>query len=98
MTLSVHTPDRFEGTIKLGGPRLLFLCIPFDAGWHARVDGGPVPIERVDGGLSGIYLEAGTHAVALAYHVPRLGVAAGLSVAGWGVWGVLFLRRRKGTA
>jgi len=95
LIVTAHTPNRIEGTVAVGGPRLLFLSIPFDPGWSARVDGRPVPLEPVDGGLTGLYLDKGRHRVALAYHVPYLGAALGISAVATALWAYWFLLRRR---
>ena len=45
--------------------------------WHAEVDGRPVEILRVDCGLMGVELKAGSHEIVLRYEPPRAYAASG---------------------
>jgi len=61
-------------------PALLVVAETWDAGWRARLDGRPVPVEVADEGLLGVRLEAGAGRLELRYR-PRgfaLGTAASL--------------------
>lgn len=44
----------------------LFLSIPYDKGWTAKVDGKPMPIEKL-GGFIGVQLDKGEHTITLSY-------------------------------
>ncbi len=55
----------------------LFLTIPYDTGWQAKVDGQQVATEALDNGLTLLPLEAGQHEIELKYRPPKL------------MWGVL---------
>jgi uncharacterized membrane protein YfhO len=49
---------------------ILFLSIPFDKGWSAKIDHKDTPIHIVDGGLMGIPIEAGAHEIELSFTPP----------------------------
>jgi uncharacterized membrane protein YfhO len=68
--------DRITGTISLAQPKLLFLSIPYDKGWSARVDGQRQRLLRVNVGFSGLYLPPGRHRIELNYRPPMLALGA----------------------
>ena len=87
-----------EGVITLDKPALLTFTFLTDSGWSAKVNGKPAKIELVDGGFMGVYLDAGTSEVKLAYRVPNQGVFAGVSAAAFCVYALMlsfFARRKK---
>ena len=63
-------PNQIKGEIQLKGSKILFLSIPYDKGWSAKVDGKRANIEKVDAGLMGILLEKGNHKVELTFEPP----------------------------
>ncbi len=81
LDLTQYGHNLLRGAISLDRPKLLFLSIPFDPGWHARVDGVEVTPRRVNVGFTGILLEAGDHEVTLEYRVPLLRLSLGVSLA-----------------
>jgi hypothetical protein len=63
-------------------PVLVLVRESLAPGWHARVDGRPVPIHPAAGIFFAVPVPAGTHTIALDYRAP--GLTAGLLVAaGW---------------
>jgi hypothetical protein len=95
LILTARAQNEVAGTATLRSRKLLFFSIPFDAGWAARVDGAPEALARVDGGLIGLPLGAGTHRVELRFVPPLRDAGAALSLAGFGVYGFLLKRRRR---
>ena len=73
-TLSItrFEEDHIWGEIRLPQTRMLFLGIPFDKGWQARVNGKDVNIDPVNIGFMGILLEKGTNRIELTYIPPYL--------------------------
>jgi len=65
--------------LRAAGPGLLVIGEGWDPGWHARVDGAPARVVRVNGDRMGIVLGGGNHRVVLG-HSAR-GFAPGLLVA-----------------
>ncbi len=95
--LKVVSLERDAIAARIAGDRagLVFFSIPYDAGWHIRVDGMEVDRLRVQIGFLGALVPAGEHAIRLEYRPPyyRLGVAVSVT----GVVGIIvtliFLRR-----
>ncbi len=46
------------------------VAVPFQKGWSATVDGAPAEVIDIQGGLCGIYLDAGQHQVVMKYQNP----------------------------
>jgi len=64
------------------GEALVVLADAYAPGWHATVDGQPVPIVRADVAMRGVYLAAGLHDLALRFRTPGLSLGITLSVLG----------------
>ncbi|MDE2489998.1 MAG: YfhO family protein, partial [Elusimicrobia bacterium] len=69
--------------------RLLFLSIPYDAGWSARVDGARVVPVRVDAGFLGVPLPAGARRIDLSFAPPLRAAGAALSLAALALYAAL---------
>ncbi len=93
--ITARSQNSIVGNIELGGRKLLFFSIPFDEGWRATVDGKPAALARVSVGFMGLPLEPGAHRVELRYAPPLRALGAGVSLAGLGIYGFLFARRRR---
>lgn len=77
MNLYKVSSDHILGTVDIPKANQgVFLNIPFDKGWQARVDGKKVPLQRVIGNLSYLKLSKGFHQVELQYKVPGLKIGA----------------------
>ncbi|KAF5074889.1 Bacterial membrane protein YfhO [anaerobic digester metagenome] len=57
----VVSGNHITGTITNTEKGILVLNIPYNKGWTVKDNGKPLPIERMNGILSGIALEPGTH-------------------------------------
>jgi uncharacterized membrane protein YfhO len=69
-----------DGEVEVDASSVLLLQMPFDAGWHATVDGEPTTPFRADCGLCGVFLQhAGLHQVHLWYVPPYRFLGACLS-------------------
>ncbi|MDH5386877.1 MAG: YfhO family protein [Gammaproteobacteria bacterium] len=72
--------DEIKGSIHLERNKLLFLSIPFDAGWSAYVNGKKSEVHKVNYGFSGLYLEQGDNLVELKYFPPYMRTGLVISV------------------
>lgn len=95
LAIGAWSDNFFKGTIQLKRPKLLYFSIPFDEGWQATVNGTPTPLRRVNIGMSGLMLPAGSHTVHLYYSSPYLGLSGVLSLLGFVVFGAFFWKSRS---
>ena len=99
LQISSYDDRHFEGKIDLKQAKLLFLTIPFDKGWKAKVDGKDTEIKLVTFGMSGVSLEKGKHQVMIYYEAPyfKLGsMVSGISFLIFGLLvGVSFWKHKK---
>jgi hypothetical protein len=97
LSISRRTESTIEGTVAFSAPGVLFLSIPFDKGWHARVDGKETPIRRVQIGFSGVIVDKGFHRIAMSFMPPFLLSGSIMSAVCLVLYGFLFIRCRKRT-
>lgn len=72
LQLDRFTNDYIRGNINVKNDKMLFLSIPYDVGWKARVNGIDVPIKKINIGFMGIPLEGGNHTIEVSYDPPFL--------------------------
>ncbi|RTZ97681.1 MAG: hypothetical protein DSY90_06615 [Deltaproteobacteria bacterium] len=78
LKITAFHEDHFSGRINMSTAGMLFLGIPYDSGWHARVNGKDAEIEKGNIGFMGIQLQKGDNRVKLKYTPPYL--YAGISI------------------
>jgi len=96
-------PHHIVGKISIDKPGLLFFSIPYDLGWHAKVNGEEVPVKLTNIGFVGIELQTGDFEVELSYTPAYLHEGTILSFTGLGILLLLiigevvyaFLQKRK---
>jgi hypothetical protein len=89
-------PQAADVTVDSGSAALLVVRNVWDPGWHATVDGRPVPILVTDYLLQGIAVPAGRHTVELRYDDPWVGyglLGSALALAALGA--LAFALRRR---
>jgi len=86
------TKNGFTATATLHKDNLVFFSIPYDEGWHATVDGAPVPVEKVNIGFMAVPVkgDGAAHTICFTYTTPGLGLG-GLVSGGALVATALFL-------
>ena len=65
-------------------------------GWSAAVNGNTSNLELIDGGFISMLLSAGENKVTLSYHVPYIGVYAGVSAAAAALYSLLLVLNARG--
>jgi uncharacterized membrane protein YfhO len=71
--ITVFKNGRIQGDIETGEmERTLFISIPFDKGWKAKVDGRPCHLMKANLGFMAVNLEKGRHNIELDYKQPFL--------------------------
>jgi hypothetical protein len=97
----VWTPERRDLIVQSEQGGRFILVEQFYPGWHARVDGRPVAIERWDGAFDSVVLPPGRHRVSFVFRPRSLyigGAITLLAVAGLALVIVSDLRRRRAAA
>ena len=63
--------------------RLVFFSVPYDEGFTATINGSPARLEKVDNGLTALYVPAGACDIRVSYRTPGLGVSSKITAAAW---------------
>ncbi len=97
--ITKFNPAHITGDLDLKSPKLLYMSIPYDIGWHVTVDGLPHSIILVGNGMIGVYLSKGKHIVELNYEPPYRKQSEWLAVVGLLIYGGIivnfYIRRNK---
>ncbi len=94
MVISRWNDSRIEGVVNLIQSGILVMQIPIAPGWYAKVDGIPVKIEPVNGGLIGLPISQGKHKVILTYKPPFMTLGIYITAISWIGMILWFVRRR----
>ena len=90
LVLTARTPERTVIEATAGCPGLLVVGDPWFSGWRARVDGRPSRIQRYEGVIRALPLEAGAHRIEFRYWPGSVMWGAALSLLGLAL--VVFLQ------
>ena len=100
--ISFSAPEKdslVTGTAAVTEKGILFLPIPYEDGWTARVDGEEAEIWRVDYGFCGIVLEPGEHEIQMIYKCPGFAAGAAGSIfflaLTAAIWAVIWYRAKR---
>ena len=63
--------------------RLVFFSVPYDEGFTATINGSPAQLEKVDNGLTALYVPAGACDIRVTYRTPGLDVSSKITAAAW---------------
>lgn len=98
LEISSYTSRQVTGTVVADEAGVLFLSIPYDESWKAKVNGVDQDLISVADGLSGVMLEAGTHDIVLSYTPPGFWIGVMLSLLGILIFliALLLWRSREG--
>lgn len=95
VSLTQHAASRFSGSFSSDTAQTLFFTIPWDAGWHMKLDGNKVPLDRALDSFLAVDAGPGNHTFEL-YFLPRgLGMGASLSMVSMAMALVWILVHRK---
>lgn len=89
LQLDSWSQNHFKGSIKVSKPKALFLSIPYEKNWTAKIDGKEVPIYRANAGFMAIPLAAGEHSVELRFSPPYFTTSWIISLIGFILFGGL---------
>ncbi len=91
LMIASFSENHIEGTLALSYPKILFLSIPYDAGWRITVNGAKRHIYRVNFGFMGIPLTEGEYSISIDYFPPFLKSGIILSCIAWSIIILLLL-------
>ncbi|GLR17574.1 hypothetical protein GCM10007940_21890 [Portibacter lacus] len=70
LDITSFSQSKITGSIELSAPSMIIFTFPFDEGWRVNVDGKKSSLSYVDNGLTGLYIEEGSHEIVLKYRPP----------------------------
>ncbi len=82
------TDDGFAARTEYDTDELVVFSVPYDSGWSATVNGEPVTVEKVNGGLCAVYVNKGTCNVVFTYTTPGMKLGIICSVGGIALLGM----------
>lgn len=82
----IENNNSIVGDIAVDENKLLFLSIPFDRGWSAKVDGVETKLLKANYGYMALQLPKGEHQIELYYVIPGMRLGIALSIVGWGFY------------
>lgn len=80
LVITKFTENNIYGEVSVPDSRILFLSIPFDGGWHAKVNGVDTTLYRVNLGFTGIVMPAGKNLVELHFTPRFMNIGAMISI------------------
>ena len=90
-----QTPDGFDCKILLREPNLVYFSVPYDEGFTAYVNGEEADIEKVNYGMSAVYVPAGDNTIEFRYRTPYLNLGIAFSVIGTAVYTAYIISIKK---
>lgn len=100
LVLSRFDEHEISGKIDLPEDKMMYLTIPYDAGWTLDVDGHITEKTKLSAGMTGIMLKKGSHKIALTYHQRYLSQSLMMTLLGvviyLGLWFWSWRRKRNG--
>ncbi|MFC2130783.1 YfhO family protein, partial [Bacteroidota bacterium] len=79
LQLSYFSDDYFTGNIQTDKIKFLLFSIPYDKGWHLKVDAKDTKLVKAQNGLCGTILQPGKHSVEMKFIPPYLYVGVSIS-------------------
>ncbi len=95
MVVSKFENNFISGTINASDNKMMYLSVPFDAGWKLKVDGQPQDKIILDGGMTGVMLKKGHHTIEMAYELRYFMKGVYLCILGLLIYLALFFVIKK---
>ncbi|MES2703048.1 MAG: YfhO family protein [Bacteroidota bacterium] len=96
MVVDKFTDNAISGKVTASENKVMYLSIPYDAGWQLKVDGKPQEKMVVFAGMTGVYLPKGSHTVELNYNLRYYGNGLILGFIGLLAYVGLWLNDKRG--
>ena len=95
LNLTSFEETHLQGKINASANEMLYLSVPFDKGWHLKVDGKEQNFIKVNAGMSGALLNKGEHTIDMKYELPYFYKGLMLALVGSILFAILVLFRKK---
>lgn len=96
--MQVHQPNHVQIAATLGCSGLVILTDSWFPGWRATVDGKPVGIQEVDGGVRGVVVELGMHVIDMKYRPWSVIIGCALTLLAAAVVVIVSWREKRAAA
>lgn len=87
--------NMISGAVNAETDGYLFLSIPYSEGWKCLIDNEPTELLRTDYAFMSVPVEAGEHQIVLQYHSPWMLTGECLSILGWIIWLMLWMKGKS---
>jgi hypothetical protein len=95
LTVGQFGQTAITGKINLASTKIVYLSIPYDAGWTAKVDGKEQEKLKINAGLTGLLLPQGAHTIEMNYELRYFKKGVYMSLFGLLAFGGLFFVFKK---
>ena len=86
--------NMISGTVNAKTDGYLFLSIPYSEGWKCLVDNKTVKLLRTDYAFMSVPVTMGEHDIVLQYHSPWMLAGECMSILGWIIWLMLWMKEK----
>lgn len=94
-TVTAHDEQSYHIRYRAASPSLLKLSVPWFPGWHAVLNGGELPVVRVDHAFMGVVVPAGEGEVKFRFRSNYFAIGAAISLAAAIALGALVWKPRR---
>jgi Bacterial membrane protein YfhO len=98
LALTKFDETNLTGNITATADKMMYITIPYDAGWTLKVDGKETDKIILDGGMTGVMLKKGTHAIEMTYELRFFKTGLYLCLLGLLLYGGLWFYLKKRSA
>lgn len=93
--ITKYSDTRFEGTVKSDGDKVMFVTVPYDAGWKVYVDGQRVNTYKTADCMLAFDVTDGEHSVVMKYMPKEFVIGLILSIIGAGLFVAMCVFEKK---
>ena len=98
LALTKFDETHLTGNITATADKMMYITIPYDAGWTLKVDGKETDKIILDGGMTGVMLKKGTHTIEMTYELRFFKTGLYLCLLGLLLYGGLWFYLKKRSA
>lgn len=98
LKITTFNDNYISGTIAVAKDKMMYLSVPYDIGWHLKVDGKETAKIQINGGMTGVLLNKGAHSVEMAYKLPYWNAGLIMSFSGLVLFAGPWIYRRRRNA